>query len=272
MKQLYIYLIAATMLLFGHASRAQTVDTKYLDESGQEVEAAEASFKEVTERDSLGGSARTRYSIKDNSKLRQYSYKAGSEGKSLRHGTHYEWYPEGQPKLEINYRNDSLTGPHTRWYENGQVHFSRHYHRYELVDTLRSYYESGALRRVEVYGNSKMLTGKVYDEAGKESKYMPMEVQPEFPGGEAKMMNWLGKNMRYPAGALKAGAQGLVVIAFLVDTSGQISNIEIMRGFHPDGDAEAIRLVKMMPRFKPGTIEGNPMDMTYILPLRFALR
>jgi TonB family protein len=237
----------------------------------QEVVAEEAMYKEVIEHDAAGGSIRTRYSIKDNSKLRQFSYKEGREGKSLRHGTHYEWYPGGQLKLEINYRNDSLTGPHTRWYENGQVHVSRYHHRYDLVDTLRSYYESGTLRRVEVYGNGKMLTGKVYDEAGKEIKYTPMEVQPEFPGGEEKMMSWLAKNVRYPSGAQKARAQGLIVVSYLVDASGQISNIEILRSIHLNLDAEAIRVAKLLPKFKPGTIEGKPTDMVYILPLRFAI-
>jgi TonB family protein len=272
MKQIYTFLIATVIFLCGHSAKAQTIDTKYLNEFSQEVKAEEAFYKEVTEHDATGGSIRTRYSMKDNSKLRQFSYKEGSEGKSLRHGTHYEWYPGDQLKLEINYRNDSLTGPHTRWYDNGQVHVSRQYHRYQLVDTLKSYYESGALRRVEVYSNGKMQTGKVYSEAGKEIKYVPMEVQPEFPGGEPQMFSWLAKNMRYPAGAQRAGAQGLVIVSFLVDTSGQISNIDILRSFHPDGDAEAIRLVKLMPKFKPGTIEGNPADITFILPLRFALR
>lgn len=272
MKQLYTYLIVVAAFLYGHSAMAQTVDTKYMNEFGQEAETEEAHYKEVVERDTTGGSTRTRYTLKDNIKLRQFSYKEGSEGKSLRHGTHYEWYPGGQLKLEVNYRNDSLTGPHTRWYENGQVHVSRHYHRYQLVDTLKSYYELGALRRVEVYGKGKMQTGKVYDEAGKLIKYVPMEVQPEFPGGEPQMLNWLSKNMRYPAEAQRAGAQGLVIVSFLVDTSGQISNTEIMRGFHPSGDAEAIRLVKLMPQFKPGTIEGKPTEMTYILPLRFAIR
>ncbi|SIT89368.1 energy transducer TonB [Pontibacter indicus] len=271
MKQLYIQLIAVILLLHGQAAIAQITETRYLNELSQEVGAEEATFKEVIERDEAGGSVRTRYSVKDNSKLRQFSYKEGSDGKSRRHGTHYEWYPEGQLKLEINYRNDSLTGPHTRWYKNGQVHVSQHYHGYQLVDTLKSYYESGALRRLEVYSKGKMQKGRVYSESGREIKYTPMEVQPEFPGGEMKMMNWLAQNVRYPAEAQKAGAQGLVIISYLVDTSGRISNIEVLRGFHPAGDTEAIRVVKQMPRFKPGTIEGEPIDMTYILPIRFTI-
>lgn len=271
MKQIYTILTATVLLLCGHSAISQSVYTAYLDGDGQEIEPSKALYKEITKEDLSGGIISTRYLLKDDTKLRERRYRYDVQGKKLRHGKHTEWYAGGQPKLEMHYRNDSLTGPHTRWHENGQVHVSRLYHRYDLIDTLRSYYESGRLRRVEVYSNGKMLTGKVFNETGKEIKYTPMEVQPEFPGGEDKMMSWLAKNMRYPSGAQKAGAQGLIVVSYLIDTSGQISNIEVLRSIHPDLDAEAIRIVKLLPKFKPGTIEGKPTAMSYILPLRFAI-
>lgn len=263
-------MMLAALSFYSHAAMSQSVHTVYFNDDGEEVELHKALFKEVTQEDASGEVISTRYRLKDDTKLREYSYIYNAQGKKLKHGTHTEWYASGQQMTEKHFRNDSLTGPHTRWYENGQVHFSRKYHRYQLVDTLRSYYPSGALRRVEVYAKGKMLTGDVFDEAGKKIKYVPMEVMPEYPGGEMKMLTWLGKNVRYPATAQRAGAQGLVVLSFLVDTSGQISNIEILQGFHPDCEAEAIKAVKQFPKFNPGTIEGVPTEMTYIFPLRFA--
>ncbi|PVY40499.1 energy transducer TonB [Pontibacter virosus] len=272
MKQLYTFLAMALLLLCGHVAVSQSLHTEYFNEEGREVEPGKALYKVVTEEDSAGSIVSTRYLLKDNSKLRQHRYKHWAQGKKLKYGTHYEWFAGGQVKLETNFRNDSLTGPHTRWYENGQVHISRQYHRYQLVDTLKSYFPSGALRRVEVYDNGKMLIGRVYNEAGEEVKHTPMEVMPEFPGGEMQMFRWVGKNVRYPGNALKAGIQGIVVVSFMVDTTGQISKIEMLQGLHPDCEAEAIRVVKQFPKFKPGTIEGVPTEMTYIFPLRFATR
>ncbi len=272
MKQIYTYLLLVALSFCGHTAMSQSVHTVYFNGDGEEVEPHKALFKEVTQEDASGEGISTRYRMKDSVKLREYKYIRNAQGKKLQHGTHTEWYDSGQPKVEKHLRNDSLTGPHTRWYENGQVHISRQHHRYELVDTLRSYYESGALRRLEVYNKGKMQAGKVYNEAGEEIKYVPMEVMPEYPGGEMQMLTWLGKNVRYPAKAQLSGAQGLVVLSFLVDTSGQISNIEVLQGFHPDCEAEAIKAVKQFPKFKPGTIEGVPTEMTYIFPLRFARR
>lgn len=271
MKQIYKLMMLAALSFCGYAAMSQSVHTVYFNGDGEEVEPSKALFKEVTQEDASGEGISTRYRLKDNVKLRETRYTRNAQGKKLQHGTHTEWYDSGQPKIEKHLRNDSLTGPHTRWYESGQVHIRRHHHRYQLVDTLRSYYESGALRRLEVYSKGEMQTGKVYNEAGDEIQYTPMEVMPEYPGGEDRMMSWLIKNVRYPAKAQKARVQGFVVVSYLVDTAGQISNIEVLRSVHPDIDAEAIRVVKLMPKFKPGTIEGKPTDMPFVLPIRFAI-
>ena len=101
-----------------------------------------------------------------------------------------------------------------------------------------------------------------------------VEEMPEFPGGEAKLFEYLGNNMKYPAIARDAGIQGIVYIQFVVLEDGSIDpdNIEILRPVHPALDKEAIRVVKGMPKWNPGRQRGKAVRVFFKLPIRFTLR
>lgn len=276
MKHLYAYLLGAALLLTGHVVQAQNPipTVKYISEYGKEVRPAEATYFIVEKEDSLGGGTRTKFRVGTNAKVSLTTYSdidGGRYGYGIQHGPSYEWYENGQLKMENVYQNDSLTGSYKAWYESGKLQVSRKYYRNLPVDTLKAYYESGALRRSEVYTSGKMVAGKVYDEAGAEIKYLPMQVMPEFPGGEKIMLRWLSMNVRYPKAARKAKAEGVVFISFVVEKDGSIRDAELIKGIHTDADAEAMRVVKGMPTWKPGLLEGEPVPIRYTLPLRFAL-
>ncbi len=96
-------------------------------------------------------------------------------------------------------------------------------------------------------------------------------VLPEFPGGIDALVGWLSEHISYPEAAVKAGEEGRVVVRFIVDTSGRISEPEIMRSVSPSLDAEAIRVVKEMPAWRPGMEDGKPVACKYVLPLQFSL-
>lgn len=98
------------------------------------------------------------------------------------------------------------------------------------------------------------------------------EVMPRYKGGEAEMMKFLAMNIRYPEAAMKAGKQGYVVVKFVVSKSGKVESPEIVRSVSPELDAEALRVVGMMPDFTPGTVDGKPVDCTYTLPVSFKLQ
>lgn len=99
-----------------------------------------------------------------------------------------------------------------------------------------------------------------------------VEVIPQFKGGEAEMMKFLAMNIRYPEAAMKSGKQGYVVVKFVVSKSGKVESPEIVRSVSPELDAEALRVVGMMPDFTPGTVDGKPVDCTYTLPVSFKLQ
>lgn len=99
-----------------------------------------------------------------------------------------------------------------------------------------------------------------------------VEQKPSFPGGDAAMYKWLGEHINYPAQASEEGVQGRVVVQFDVDKTGQIVNVTIARGRHPALDKEAMRLVKSMPKWQPGRNNGQPVKVTYTLPVTFKLQ
>lgn len=99
-----------------------------------------------------------------------------------------------------------------------------------------------------------------------------VEQKPSFPGGDAAMYKWLSEHINYPAQASEEGVQGRVVVQFDVDKTGQIVNVKIARGRHPALDKEAMRLVKSMPKWQPGRNNGQPVKVTYTLPVTFRLQ
>jgi protein TonB len=99
-----------------------------------------------------------------------------------------------------------------------------------------------------------------------------VEVMPAFPGGEMEMMNYLSKNLKYPEQAKDADAQGTVLISFIIDKEGLISNPVIKRSIGFGCEEEAIRVIQNMPAWSPGKMNGQTVNVEYVLPIRFTLR
>lgn len=98
-----------------------------------------------------------------------------------------------------------------------------------------------------------------------------VEQKPEFNGGEAAMYKWLSDNIVFPTIAAEEGVQGRVVVEFVVGKDGSISNVRVVRPRHPALDKEAVRVVKAMPAWIPGRNNGQPVKVTYTLPVNFKL-
>ncbi|MBL4624422.1 MAG: energy transducer TonB [Flavobacteriales bacterium] len=98
-----------------------------------------------------------------------------------------------------------------------------------------------------------------------------VEQMPEYPGGQDEMMIFLGENIKYPDAAKDAGIQGTVYVKFILYEDGSIKDVKVMRGIGGGCDEEAIRVVKMMPNWKPGRQRGENVRVSFILPIRFTL-
>ena len=102
--------------------------------------------------------------------------------------------------------------------------------------------------------------------------FQVVEEMPEFPGGMSEAMKFLAKNIKYPVAAQQAKIEGRVIVQFVVERDGSISDIHAMRGVNPDLDAEAIRVVSLMPKWKPGKQRGKAVAVKYTMPIMFRLQ
>lgn len=98
-----------------------------------------------------------------------------------------------------------------------------------------------------------------------------VEEPAKFPGGDTEMYKWIADSLRYPEAAAHDSIQGCVVVQFAVEKDGSVGDAKVIRGKHPDLDAEAIRIVKTFPNFSPGKMNGTPVRVWYTLPIIFKL-
>ncbi|MBP5797175.1 MAG: energy transducer TonB [Bacteroidales bacterium] len=99
-----------------------------------------------------------------------------------------------------------------------------------------------------------------------------VEEMPEYPGGLNKLTDYLSKNIKYPQMARESGIQGRVFVNFVVEPDGSVSNVNVMRSLGGGCDEEAVRVVKAMPKWKPGRQRGKAVRVSYILPIVFKLQ
>jgi periplasmic protein TonB len=98
-----------------------------------------------------------------------------------------------------------------------------------------------------------------------------VQEMPEFPGGESALLKFVGDNTKYPADAQNNNIQGKVILRFVVKSDGSVDRIEVIRGIDPLLDSEAVRVVKTLPRFKPGKQGGVAVPVWFMLPVTFRL-
>jgi periplasmic protein TonB len=101
--------------------------------------------------------------------------------------------------------------------------------------------------------------------------YLNPEVPPQYADGQAGMIRYIQRNLRYPNSAQRLEIEGTVFVSFIVNGDGSISNVEVIRGIHPDCDREAARVISKMPGWTGGMQAGNPVRVKMVLPIKFAL-
>ena len=110
------------------------------------------------------------------------------------------------------------------------------------------------------------------EEVVEQEIFQIVEEMPSYPGGEAKLFEYIKKNMKYPQIARESGIKGRVFISFVVEPDGSVSNVKVLRGIGGGCDEEAMRVVKSMPKWKPGKQRGKAVRVSYMLPVNFQLQ
>ena len=112
---------------------------------------------------------------------------------------------------------------------------------------------------------------EVEPEPEEEEIFMVVEDQPEFPGGTAALLEYLRKNIKYPAICRENNIQGRVLVTFIVNKDGAIVEPEVVKSVNPSLDKEALRVISTMPNWKTGSQRGKPVRVKYTVPVNFRL-
>ena len=109
-------------------------------------------------------------------------------------------------------------------------------------------------------------------EPKKDEIFTAVEQMPQFPGGDAELYKWISSHIKYPTMSAENTIQGRVTVRFVVKEDGSIGRVEVLRGKDPDLDKEAQRVVKTLPKFIPGKMNGRAVQVWYTLPINFKLQ
>ena len=127
---------------------------------------------------------------------------------------------------------------------------------------IRNYNEIGLHLEFDLVKENVDKEDKIYD---------AVEQMPVFPGGKEALNPYIAKNIKYPIEAEKAGIQGRVHAAFIIEKDGSVTGARIIRTVDPQLDAEAMRIIRNMPKWTPGMQDGKPVRVKYLLPVNFRL-
>ena len=124
--------------------------------------------------------------------------------------------------------------------------------------------------KIETTESDEMVAIEIEEESDEEF-FMVVENMPEFPGGDLGLMKYIQKNVKYPPIAKEYNITGKVYVSFIVDKSGSVTDVKIAKGVDKSLDAEAVRVVKSLPKYKPGKQRGKAVRVMFTIPINFTL-
>ena len=142
-----------------------------------------------------------------------------------------------------------------------------------IAGTVTNSNGSTDLNNFKEHINEAVVEPPAEPEAKKsEEVFRSVEQMPQFPGGEAALLKYLASHINYPPMAAENGIQGRVIVQFVVDKTGKVGEVKLVRTVDKDLDNEAVRVCKSLPKFTPGRQNGQPVSVWYTLPVTFKLQ
>ena len=246
------------------AQKLSVSDTVWVNDEMDKVKQAQATrYGIVQEMDTVAHIATIHYFDRETNRkdiIRRVAVKE-KEGKlRTRLISEILLYPDGATQEELVITNaENEEGKEPRTYDR------------------KIFYPDGALQYEETMNEKGEHECVYYKPNGKIDKkpkeQIPLyQTMPAYPGGQKALIEFLSKNVKYPVEAKRDGIQGRVLVKFMVDRDGAIAKVKVARsGGDKSLDREAVRVIKAMPDWKPGTVRGNPVNVTYTVPVNFKL-
>ncbi len=200
------------------------------------------------------------------------TYSTINDDKEIENGTFQYFSDSGYKTSEGVFIEGKKEGLWKYFFDNGSVWYTKTFRKDKQDGDCFTYYPNGSKRRMEKFDNGNLKKGICYTREGKDTTYFPMEEMPEYPGGEEALTKFLSRTIQYPPDARENGVEGRVLIQFIVDVNGKLEEVEIMSSPHYTLSTETLRVIFLMPRWKPGRQEGVPVQVKFTLPVRFQLK
>jgi len=184
-------------------------------------------------------------------------------------GAFVSYYKSGGKHTEGNYQKGKQTGEWKSYYDSSMRVWATFDYGDSKQVKIISYYRDGKIKRREEHDKHGDISGKCYDEQGNETAFTPFEVMPK---ALYNFNDFLNANIIYPIGARNRNMQGKVIVRFVVNTDGTITNLSIVQSVDPELDGEALRVVSTFPKWQPGIQDDSAIKVYFTLPIVFTLR
>ncbi len=244
-------------------------DTTYFNKSWQRTIKDSAIYYRLITIDSTG------YRFDDhylNGKLQMTGYSL-SKDSLFKNGLFRYYNEDGIMVLGGSYTKDIRTGRWSFFYPDGHLYYVYNYSYGGLLDGEAKYYfKNGKVKRSETYSMGVLKHGKCFSISGQDTVWFPFNKEPEFKGGENKRIEYLENNLQYPVVAQELGLHGRVIMSFVVEIDGSIGDVQLLKGIHWLLDDAALDVVRKMPNWEPGQLDGNPVRVQFNIPILFTLK
>ncbi len=185
--------------------------------------------------------------------------------RTIREGE-FVFYEKGMISSRANYKGGILNGLSSNYYDSGELFYTSNYIN-DISQDLLAYYKDGTLKRKEIHSEG---IKECYKPNGEKADFYEFMVPATYPnGGSTGMKKYIAENLRYPDEAVEKNIQGKVTINFLVSKTGEITTVKVKKSVHHLLDKEAIRVIKSMPKWNPGMLDGEAVDSYFTIPLNF---
>ncbi len=166
------------------------------------------------------------------------------------------YFENGQKESEGNYVDNKKDGIWINWDKEGKD-----------SSIIECFHYDNTYKNIRISAQEEPTPNDQLD------TFYKLEEIPEFPGGQSEMLKFIAETIVYPKAAIETGITGTCYVGFIVEKDGSVTNPNILRGIEKgaDCDAEAIRMVKAMPKWTPGKKQGRTIRVTFTLPIKFTL-
>ena len=236
-------ILVSLILLFAYSASSFAQDTVFYKNPRQRVNSKmESDYYSIFSMEKGGAQKELSFTQKDVKKSESYFFI--KEGEKLKEG---EW---------------------KTWYENGQLKSVEHFKDDQREGALLTYWENGKKKRDDVFKNDSLITGQCFNNEGNVITYYNYEIKPQFPGGDEAMKKYLMKKIYYPQNIDRI--EGVVLARFIVTETGKITAVETLNTSNEQMQNEVVRVIKRMPKWVPGKLDGVPVSAYYVLPVTFS--